>query len=55
VIGALVTLVAASLEAHARDDDLLKLVNEVEDNVLAAELFGQLVGADGTLGPELEL
>ena len=53
VVVAQAALVDARLVVHVRDDRLLQLVEEVIDDMLAVELFGQAVVADRALGTEL--
>ena len=53
VVVAQAALVDAGLVAHVRDDGLLQFVEEVIDDMLAVELFGQAVVADRALGTEL--
>ena len=54
MVSAIPALVTSPLVAHAWDHELLQIVDEVEDDVLSVELSGQLMLADGTLGPEFK-
>ncbi len=53
MIATLAALVPATLVAHACDDTLFEVVEEVEYHVLATELAGQAVATNRTLRTEL--